>query len=109
MSAIKEQMAEVIRKQPDDASYEEIMRELAFEQTITRGLDDSWQGRVISNEELKRRIGEWQSGSGFRPRRGAAARTPTPGSPRGPSRLKPLPQRRCATFMVSRPPGSLVT
>lgn len=59
MSAIKEQMAEVIRKQPDDASYEEIMRELAFEQTINRGLDDSRQGRVISNEELKRRIGEY--------------------------------------------------
>jgi predicted transcriptional regulator len=61
MSAIKEQMAEVIRKQPDDASYEEIMRELAFEQTITRGLDDSRQGRIISNEDLKRRIGEWQN------------------------------------------------
>jgi len=61
MSAIKEQMAEVIHMQPDDASYDEIMRELAFEQTITRGLNGSREGRVISNEELKRRIGEWQS------------------------------------------------
>jgi predicted transcriptional regulator len=40
---------------------DEVMRELAFEQTITRGLNDSREGRVISNEELKRRIGEWQS------------------------------------------------
>ena len=31
MSTVKEKMAEVIRLQPDDASYEEIMRELAFE------------------------------------------------------------------------------
>ena len=60
MSAIKERMAGVIRNQPDDASYEEIMRELAFEQTVARGLDDSRQGKVISNEDLKRRIGEWQ-------------------------------------------------
>jgi predicted transcriptional regulator len=61
MSAVKERMAEVIRKQPDDASYKEIMRELAFEQTVARGLEDARQGRVTSNEDLKRRIGEWQS------------------------------------------------
>jgi predicted transcriptional regulator len=61
MSVIKEKMVEVIRNQPDDASYEEIMRELAFERMIERGLADSRSGRVISNEELGRRIAEWQS------------------------------------------------
>jgi predicted transcriptional regulator len=61
MSAIKERMVEVIRNQPDDASYEEIMRELAFERMIERGLDDSRRGRVVTNEELGRRIAEWRS------------------------------------------------
>jgi predicted transcriptional regulator len=61
MSAIKEKMVEVIRNQPDDASYEEIMRELLFQRMIERGLADSRTGRVISNEELGRRIAEWQS------------------------------------------------
>jgi predicted transcriptional regulator len=61
MSAIKEKMVEVIRNQPDDASYEEIMRELMFQRMIERGLADSRGGRVISNEELGRRIAEWQS------------------------------------------------
>ena len=60
MSTAKEKMTEVIQSQPDDASYEEIMRELAFERMVTRGLDDSRQGRVLSSEEMQRRIPTWQ-------------------------------------------------
>ncbi len=60
MSNVKEKMAEVIQSQPEDASYEEIMRELAFDRMIERGLEDSREGRVISNEEMGRRIKTWQ-------------------------------------------------
>jgi hypothetical protein len=60
MSTAKEKMAEVIQSQPDDASYEEIMRELAFERMVERGLEDSRQDRVVSNEDMKRRIGSWR-------------------------------------------------
>jgi predicted transcriptional regulator len=60
MSTVKEKMTEVIQSQPDDASYEEIMRELAFARMVARGLDDSRQGRVLSNEEMQRRIRTWQ-------------------------------------------------
>ncbi len=59
MSNVKEKMAEVIQSQPEDASYEEIMRELAFERMVDRGLEDSRKGRVISNEEMKHRIRTW--------------------------------------------------
>jgi len=60
MSNAKEKMTEVIQSQPDDATYEEIMRELAFEKMIERGLLDSRHGRVVSNEEVERRIRTWQ-------------------------------------------------
>lgn len=60
MSAAKERMADVIQSQPEDATYEEILRELAFEQMIASGLKDSREGSKISNDEMKRRIGEWQ-------------------------------------------------
>jgi len=60
MSTVKEKMTEVIQSQPDDASYEEIMRELAFERMAMRGLEDVRQGRVLSNEEIERRIRTWQ-------------------------------------------------
>ena len=60
MSNVKEKMTEVIQSQPEDATYEKIMRELAFEKIIERGLSDSRSGRVVSNEEMERRIRTWQ-------------------------------------------------
>jgi hypothetical protein len=60
MSAVKERMIEVIQGQPEDSSYEEILRELTFEEMIERGLKDSREGRTVSNEEMQRRIRVWQ-------------------------------------------------
>ncbi len=47
---------EVIEAQPDDASYEEIMRELAFERMVEQGLADVRAGRSVSHDEALRRI-----------------------------------------------------
>ena len=60
MSTAKQKMTEVIQSQPDDATYEEIMRELAFERMVARGLKDSRAGRTVSNEEMERRIRTWR-------------------------------------------------
>lgn len=60
MSNVKEKMTEVIQSQPEDSTYEEIMRELAFERMVARGLEDSRHGRVVSNDEMERRIRTWQ-------------------------------------------------
>lgn len=60
MASVKAKMAEIIREQPEDASYEEIIRELAFEHMVERGLDDSRKGRTISNEDMEHRIRTWQ-------------------------------------------------
>lgn len=60
MAMVKEKMKEVIDSQPDDATYEEILRELAFERMVERGLLDSREGRVISNGEMGRRFRSWQ-------------------------------------------------
>ncbi len=60
MSDVKRKMTKIIQSQPDDASYEEILKELAFERMIERGLEDSRKGRLISNEEMSRRIKKWQ-------------------------------------------------
>lgn len=57
---VKEQIAKVVLSQPEDASYDEIMRELAFERMVARGLNDVRTGRVISNDEMANRIRTWQ-------------------------------------------------
>lgn len=59
MNTIKEKLQNIIQAQPDDATYDEILRELAFERMIDRGLEDSKADRVFSNEEVERRIRGW--------------------------------------------------
>ena len=60
MTTAKERIAELIQRQPDDSSYDEIVRELAFDLIVQRGLKDSDEGRTITNEEMERRIKTWQ-------------------------------------------------
>ena len=38
------------------SSYDDIIRELAFDLMVKRGLKDSDERRTISNEEMERRI-----------------------------------------------------
>ena len=60
MSTAKEELTRLIQGQPDDSSREEIVRELAFHVMVERGLADSDAKRVISNEEMGRRIRSWR-------------------------------------------------
>jgi predicted transcriptional regulator len=60
MSKAKDDLTKLIEEQPDDSSHEEIVRELAFHLMIERGIADSDAGRVISNDEMSRRIRSWQ-------------------------------------------------
>ena len=59
MSTAKDQITEILKRQPDDSTYDEIVRELAFDLMVQRGLKDSDEGRTISNEEMERRIKTW--------------------------------------------------
>ena len=60
MATVKDELTKLIQDQPDDSSYDEILRELAFNLMVQRGLVDSDEGRTISNEEMERRIQSWQ-------------------------------------------------
>ena len=60
MATVRELVEKVVKAQPEDASYEEIMRELAFDRMIARGMEDSRAGRVIDNSEMARRIKQWR-------------------------------------------------
>ena len=57
---VKEKIAKLVLAQPEDATYDEILRELAFAKMVDRGLEDTRAGRVISNDEMANRIRTWQ-------------------------------------------------
>ncbi|MFZ2658649.1 MAG: hypothetical protein WAX69_27195 [Victivallales bacterium] len=52
-------MIKIIEEQPDDSSFDEILRELAFAEMIDKGLEDSKNKRIISNKDMKREIESW--------------------------------------------------
>ena len=53
MTAPKDEAKKVIDSLPEDSTYEEILKELAFDKMIGRGLDDVENGKTISNEEIE--------------------------------------------------------
>lgn len=57
---VKEKITKIVLSQPDDATYDEIMRELSFAKMVDRGLEDVRAGRIISNDEMAERIRAWQ-------------------------------------------------
>ena len=57
----KELVLDALKQMPEDASLEEISEEIAILAAIKRGEDDIAAGRVISHEEMKKRIAEWTS------------------------------------------------
>ena len=60
MSTAKEAMREIIAQQPDDSSFDEILRELALARMVRRGLDDSDAGRTISDSDIEKNVASWQ-------------------------------------------------
>jgi predicted transcriptional regulator len=57
----KEKIRDILEAQPDDASYDEILRELAFQRMVERGLSDARRGRVISNDQMGEQIRRWRA------------------------------------------------
>jgi predicted transcriptional regulator len=60
MKTAKQRMLEIIQDQPEDSSYDELLKELAFGRMIERGLADSDAGRTISNAQMKAKIESWR-------------------------------------------------
>ncbi len=55
----KTQIRKLLERQPDDSSYDEILRELALHRMIEKGLEDADAGRTLSHEEMAGRIDSW--------------------------------------------------
>ena len=60
MASAKETMVEIITRQPEDSSYDEILRELAFARMVQRGLEDSDAGHTVSDEAIKEKLDSWR-------------------------------------------------
>jgi predicted transcriptional regulator len=59
VATAKEEVRKILDEIPDDASFEDIQYHIYVREKIDRGLEDIEQGRVLSQEEVERRMSKW--------------------------------------------------
>jgi predicted transcriptional regulator len=59
VATAKEEVRKILDAIPDDASFEDIQYHIYVREKIDRGLEDIEQGRVLSQEEVERRMSKW--------------------------------------------------
>ncbi len=57
--SVKEQVLQAINRLPDDIDFRDAADEIAFLAAIREAERDIEQGRVVTNQEMKARIGQW--------------------------------------------------
>jgi predicted transcriptional regulator len=55
----KEAVRRILEELPDDVTLEDIQYHIYVRQKIERGLADVEAGRVVSHEEVERRMAKW--------------------------------------------------
>lgn len=64
MKSEKDEILKFIQSLPDDVTTVDVLEELYFNQQVEKGMMDIVEGRVISHEDLKRRIAKWRESAG---------------------------------------------
>ena len=59
METAKNQVEQILRNLPDDASLEDIQYHIYVRQKIQQGLHDEEAGRVLSHAEVQQRLAKW--------------------------------------------------
>ena len=57
--SVKEQVLQAINRLPDDINFRDVTEEIAFLAAVREAEQDIQEGRLITNEQMKARIGEW--------------------------------------------------
>ena len=59
MSTVKDEVRKLLDQLPDDVSFEDIQYHIYVRQKLEQGLTDLQEGRVLTQEDLERRMSRW--------------------------------------------------
>ncbi|MCX5859718.1 MAG: hypothetical protein NT056_07455 [Proteobacteria bacterium] len=59
MKTAKDEVRKILDRIPDEASFEDIQYHIYVREKIERGLQDVEKDRVLSQEEVERRMSKW--------------------------------------------------
>ncbi len=56
-ASVKDEARQLIERLPEDATWEDLQYQIYFRQAVEAGLKDSREGRKVSLDEARRRLG----------------------------------------------------
>ncbi len=59
LQTVKEEVKHILEKLPDDCTLEDVQYHLFVLQKIEIGLEDLKEGRVVSQEEVEKKMNKW--------------------------------------------------
>lgn len=59
MPTTKQEVNRILKRLPDDCSLEDIQYHLYVLQKIQRGLKDAKEGRIYTQEQIKKKMSKW--------------------------------------------------
>ncbi len=59
MNTAKEEVRKMLDQIPDDASFEDIQYHIYVREKIEQGMKDIEEGRVLSQEDVEKRMSKW--------------------------------------------------
>ena len=59
MGHVKKAVLDLVKQMPDDCTFEDVQYQLYVRQKIERGAEAADAGRVVSHEQVKKRLAKW--------------------------------------------------
>lgn len=59
MGSAKDEVRKILDNLPDDSSFEDIQYHIYVREKVEEGLKQAQQGKVLSQEEVERRMRKW--------------------------------------------------
>lgn len=54
---IRDEARRIVDRLAEDATWDDLLREIEFRRAVEAGMEDSRSGRLVSTEEARRRLG----------------------------------------------------
>lgn len=59
MTPVKQQALKAIKSMPDESTIDDIIERLHFIAQVEAGIRDADEGRILTHEEVKKRVVKW--------------------------------------------------
>ena len=61
MSPVKQEVIDIVKSLPDDATLDDILAQIHFKAQVDAGLKELDEGKGIAHDEVEKRMAKWRT------------------------------------------------